>query len=96
MDTPEIKISDVNPGEKPLERASATVTSALRYTLDVKTTREKLVEQVKNSVAIPLVDQECILARIAAIDAKHDLLWLTAACSPHKAGCNFTFTVCEL
>ena len=78
------------------ERAAVELTAGLRFSVNIKNTRAAMVEAVKNARQIPLVDQECILARIAAIDPKHELLQLTAVCHPHKAGSNLTFTVCEI
>lgn len=77
-------------------RAAVELTAGLNFTLNIKNTRSAVIEAVKNSRSIPLVHQETILAEIAAMNEKHELLQLTVIRHPHKGGGNLTFTVCEI
>jgi len=95
-DETKIEIADVNPGEAPLQRAAVALSAGLAFRFHVKSSRAKVIEQLKAERTIPLLDQEYILARLAAIPAEHDLIQLSIIGNPHKAGFNFTFTVCEL
>lgn len=96
MNEPNIEISEVEPGEEPLERPAVELTPALRFRFSEKNSREKVIEKLKAAKDIPLLDQEYILTRIAAIPEEHGILQLSIIGNPHKAGFNFTFTVCEL
>ena len=89
----EVKISETNPGEAPLQRAAVALATNLNFSLSKKDTRAAVIEAVKNSRQIPIDDQEFILRRIAAIPERFNLLQLDAVCHPHKSGFNFTFTV---
>ena len=93
---PKIQISEVEPGQPPLLRAAVELSPALKFRLSVKKARTGVIEAVKAARDIPLLDQDYILARIASIPAEHDLLQVTVIGNPHKAGFNFTFTVCEI
>ena len=95
-DSPEIKISEVDPAETPLPRSAVEMSPKPKFTLNLKKSRTVIVEAIKASREIPLKWQEAILEDIAAIPADHDFLWLTMVRNPHKGGFNFTFTVCEL
>lgn len=95
-DEPKIKISEVNPGEPPAERAAVELSPKLHFRLSVKNSRARVLESVMAARDIPVLDQEYIMARIAAVPSTHDLLQLTVIGNPHKAGFNFTFTICEL
>lgn len=97
MDTePKVEISEVEPGEQPLERPAVELTAKLKFRFCEKNSREKVIEKLKTAKDIPLLDQDYILARIAMIPEEHDILQLSVIGNPHKAGFNFTFTVCEL
>jgi len=96
MSDPKIKTTEVDPGETPLPRAAVELSSALKFRFHVKNSRAKVIELLKAEREIPLLDQEYILARIAAIPAEHDLLQVSIIGNPHKAGFNFSFTACEL
>jgi hypothetical protein len=94
---PKIEISDVEPGEPPLERAAAELKADLKIRFHEKAiSRPKLIEVIKNSRDLPVLDQDYILARIAIIPEKHDILQFSLICVPHKAGFNYNFTVCEV
>ena len=93
---PKIEVTEVDPGAAPLTRAAAEMSTALKFRLSVKKSRAAVIEAVKAARDIPLLDQDYILARIAAIPVEHDLLQLTVIGNPHKEGFNFTFTVCEV
>jgi len=96
MNEPQVKISEVNPGEQPIERAAVELSTKLRFILSVKKTRDGVIDAVKSARDIPVEDQDYILRRIAAIPAEHDILQLAVYCHPHKAGFNYSFTVCEI
>ena len=96
MNEPNIEISEVEPGEAPLERPAVELTPVLKFRFYEKNSREKVIEKLKAAKDIPLLDQEYILTRIAAIPEEHGILQLSIIGNPHKAGFNFTFTVCEL
>jgi predicted ATP-dependent Lon-type protease len=93
---PKIEISEVEPGEAPLERAAVELSTELKFRFYEKNSREKVIEKLKAARDIPLLDQEYILARIAAIPEEHGILQVSIVGVPHKAGFNFTFTACEL
>ena len=93
---PKIEISDVEPGEPPLERAAVNLAAGLKFRFHEKNSREKVIEKLKAARDIPVLDQDYILARIAAIPEEHGILQLSVIGNPHKSGFNFTFTVCEL
>ena len=93
---PQIQIAEVDPGQPPLSRAAVELTPALRFRFHAKNARGKVIEQLKADKTIPLLDQEYILARIAEIPAEHEILDLAVIGNPHKAGFNFSVTVCEL
>ena len=94
---PEIKISEVEPGEKPLDRAATELKADLKIRIHEKAiSRPKLIDAIKNSRDLPVLDQDYILARIALIPEDKDILQFSLICVPHKAGFNFNFTVCEV
>ena len=95
-DEPKIKIADVDPGQTPLPRSAVELSPKLNFRFYVKDSRSKVIEALKGERTIPLLDQEYILARIAVIPAKHDILQVSIVGNPHKAGFNFTFTACEV
>lgn len=64
--------------------------------LSFKLSRAKLIEAVKHSFEIPIVYQEVLLAEIALIPEKHDLLRLDFIRHAHGVGANFTGTVKEV
>jgi hypothetical protein len=96
MEEPKVTVSETNPGEKPLERAAIAMTPDIKYQVELKMSRDKMIAAIQDSVQIPREDQEMILARINSMDKKIDLLWLTAVCHPHKGGSNIMFTICSL
>lgn len=97
MNEPKVKISEVEPGAPPLERATVELKADLKIRFHEKAiSRPKLVDLIKNSRTLPVLDQDYILARLALIPAEHDILQFSLICVPHKAGFNFNFTVCEV
>lgn len=95
-DEPAIKISETNPGESLPERSAVELSTKLTFRLSVKNTRALVIEAVKAARQIPLIDQDYIIARIAAIPEEHNLIRLDLMANPHKAGFNIAFTVCEI
>lgn len=93
---PKIQTTETDPGEARLPRAATELSPALKFRFHVKSSRAMVIELLKAEREIPLLDQEYILTRIAAIPAEHDLLQVSIIGNPHKAGFNFSFTVCEL
>ena len=93
---PEIQFTEDDPGGIHFPRAAVELSTALKFRFHVKSSRAKVIEMLKAEREIPLLDHEYILTRIAAIPAEHDLLQVSIICNPHKAGFNFSFTVCEL
>jgi hypothetical protein len=55
-----------------------------------------MIEAIKASWEIPMVYQEVLLAEIALIPEKHDLLRLDFVRHAHGNGANFTGTVKEI
>ena len=97
MVEPKIEISEVEPGQTSLERAAAELKADLKIRMHEKAiSRPKLIDSIKNSRDLPVLDQDYILARVALIPAEHDILQFSLICVPHKAGFNFNFTVCEV
>ncbi len=97
MNEPQVKILEVEPGETPLERAAAELRADLKIRMHEKAmARADLVDAIKNSRTLPVLDQDYILARIALIPAQHKILQFSLICVPHKGGFNFNFTVCEV
>jgi hypothetical protein len=92
----QVIISETDPGQKPLARAAVALGREQDQKLSLKASRAKLIEQVKASREIPLVIQEVLLAEIALIDAKHDVLRLDFVRHAHGVGGNGCWTVKEI
>ena len=92
----QVTISESDPGEETFPRAAVALAMEQDLKLSLKLPREKMIEAVKNAREIPIVWQEVLLAHIALIDRKHDLLQLDFISHAHKGGANFTGTVNEI
>jgi hypothetical protein len=64
--------------------------------LSLKLSRAKMIEAIENARQIPIPWKEILLAEIAVIDPKHDLLRLDFIRHAHGVGANFTGTIKEI
>jgi len=91
-----VKVSDVDPGEPPLERAAAELSPQVNLVFEQKGTRKSIAAKIRANRDIPVEDQEYIIRRINVVDPKHEFLKVAIVCHPHKGGFNSSFTVSEL
>jgi hypothetical protein len=92
----QITISETDPGVKPLARAAVALGREQDQSLSLKLSRAKMIDAIKNARQLPMVYQEVLLAEIALIDPKHDLLRLDFVRHAHGIGANACWTVKEL
>jgi hypothetical protein len=94
--TGEINFSEADQAKLAFPRAAVLLGKEQDCTLSLKLSRGKMISAIKNASQIPLPWQEILLAEIAAIDVKHDLLRLDFIRHAHGVGVNFTGTIKEV
>jgi hypothetical protein len=94
--TGEINFSEADQAKLAFPRAAVLLGKEQDCTLSLKLSRGKMISSIKNARQIPLPWQEILLAEIAAIDVKHDLLRLDFIRHAHGVGVNFAGTIKEV
>lgn len=91
--TGQVTISETEPGQKPLPRSAVALMANQNVTLELKNTRSNVIEAVKNARQVPLTIQDHILAEIALIPERYDLIRVDFIRHAHGVGSNWSGTV---
>jgi len=86
MNEPKITLSETDPGETDVDNAAEIFIS-------LRNTREKVNAALTADKSLPDTERAALLARVAAIDAKHELIEVDFHGQPHKGGYNWSGTV---
>ena len=86
---PKITVSDTDPGESDVDNDSEIFIS-------LRNSREKVNAALAANQKLPATERAALLARVAAIDAKHELIEVDFHGQPHRGGYNWSGTVVPL
>ena len=96
-DAPEIKISEVNPGEEPLPLAAKLISEIDHlYLPTMKGTVDEIREQLDNAREVPVSAKEFLHDVLNNTDPKHKYWRLDLTMHAHQGGSNGGWTVSRM